>query len=92
MGYVDSFISDENVPDTKAISVRLSLNKKTLKNLNEVMVDGGYATYSMTVARLIDAKAGRIKAREKSAEAQSERRVSKAKPSLTLEIPDYYGF
>lgn len=89
MGYVDAFIADDSLPETKTISVRLSLNRKTLKNLEAVRTDGGYATYSMTVARLIDAKAGRIKAREKSAEAQSERPVSKAKPSLTLEIPDY---
>ena len=89
MGYVDAFIADDSLPETKTLSVRLSLNRKTLKNLEAVKIDGGYATYSMTVARLIDAKAGRIKAREKSAEAQSERRVSKMKPSLTLEIPDY---
>ncbi len=88
MGYVDRFISDKKVPDTKAISVRLSLNKKTLKNLNEVMVDGGYATYSMTVARLIDAKAGRIKARETASSSKAEKSIRRNGP-LTLELPDY---
>ena len=88
MGYIDKFINDDSLPESKAISIRLSLNRKTLKNLDLVRLDGGFSTYSMTVARLIDAKAGRIKAREKSAGAQSERRTPKSSP-LTLEIPDY---
>ena len=40
MGYVDAFIADDSLPGTKTISVRLSLNRKTPKNLEAVKSDG----------------------------------------------------
>lgn len=90
MGYIDKFINDDSLPESKAISIRLSLNRKTLKNLDLVRLDGGFATYSMTVARLIDAKAGRIKAKGER-ESYEKAKPSPKKSPLTLEIPDY-GF
>lgn len=90
MGYIDKFINDDSLPESKAISIRLSLNRKTLKNLELARLDGGFATYSMTVARLIDAKAGRIKAKEEREASSRKEKTAKRSP-LTLEIPDY-GF